>query len=107
MGLAPVTAMEGQPRTQKVTVLGMAQAPQDMCRLGSGPVPLLYRRLAPMPSSLGVGLECYAWGLLGSQMYPSQQAGSLSLTGVKARGPRSGAEKMASSHRLSEPVSAT
>lgn len=33
----PITAMERwPPRTQKVTVLGMAQAPQDMCRLGSG-----------------------------------------------------------------------
>lgn len=73
MGQVPVTAMEGQPRTQ-VTVLGMAQAPQDMCRLGSGPLPLLYRRLAPMPSSLGVGLECYAWVLLGSQTPHSRLA---------------------------------
>lgn len=74
MGQAPVNAMEGwPPRTQKVTVLGMAQAPQDVPP-GSGPVPL-YRRLHPMPSSLGAGLECHAWRSLGSQTYPLQQAG--------------------------------
>lgn len=109
MGLAPVNAMEGwPPRTQKVTVLGMAQAPQDVPP-GSGPVPL-YRRLLPMPSSLGVGLECHAWRSLGSQTYPLQQDGpgwQPESDWVKAGRPRSGAVKMASCHHLSEPVSAT
>lgn len=90
MGLAPVNAMEGwPPRTQKVTVLGMAQAPQDVPP-GSGPVPL-YRRLLPMPSSLGVGLECHAWRSLGSQTCTPYsrmgQAGSLNLTGSRQEDP--------------------
>lgn len=43
----------------------------------SGPDSHLLRRLALTPSSLGVGLECCAWGEgpLGSQTHPSQQPG--------------------------------
>lgn len=61
MGLAPVNAMEGwPPRTQKVTVLGMAQAPQDVpsglraCASGREAAPN-----APQPGG-GAGMSCLA-----------------------------------------------
>lgn len=59
-----------------------------------------------MPSSLGLGLECCAWGE--GQSHPSGQLAELavSLTGVKA-GPRPGAQEMAAYHRVSMLVKAT
>lgn len=42
-------------------------------RRDPGPVSFLQGRLALMPSSLGVGLECCPWGE--GQSHPSQPAG--------------------------------
>lgn len=60
-----------------------------------------------MLSSLEVGLECCAWGKGLRHPYGLLAKLAESLTGVKAGGPRPGAQETASYHRVYRLVNAT
>lgn len=80
------------------------RVPQDTGHPSSGPVSHLFRRLALIPSSLGVGWNVLTGvGVLeGATPHSSLgRAGCLSLSEVKAGRPRPGTQEMASCHPLS------
>lgn len=82
--------------------------PQDTGHPSSGPVSHLLRRLALIPSSLGLGWNVVTGVrvLEGANPHSSLgRAGCLSLSGVKAGGPRPGSQEMASCHPLSTRLS--
>lgn len=78
MGLGPATARRGGHQQHGRSLsLAWPRPPQDTCHPSSGPASHLLGRLALLPSNLGLGLECCAWGegSLGSKPHPLQQPG--------------------------------
>lgn len=95
--LAAITARKGGHQEHRRSLSpAWPRPPQDTGHPSSGPVSHLLRRLALIPSSLGVGWNVVTGVrvLEGANPHSSLgRAGCLSLSGVKAGGPRPGSKK--------------